>query len=243
MIKLKNKECASRKKNNFKQLCSSGNIFKRIKNKLYKFCKMVLSSKGRELIKWRIDNGDNTLRINYNLNRNSIVFDVGGYKGDWSKKIFQKHECNLYVFEPVDIFYTGIKNRFKKNKKIKVYNFGLFSKNLTTRISFDNDSSSVYKENKSSKDIKLVKASEFLSSMNFKQIDLIKINIEGSEYELMNNLIDSGWIEKTKNIQIQFHDFISDSKKKREAIHKKLLKTHVLTYNYDFVWENWRKNV
>jgi hypothetical protein len=42
------------------------------------------------LKKWFEDNGDNTHRINYNLNQDSIVCDLGGYIGEWSDKIQRK---------------------------------------------------------------------------------------------------------------------------------------------------------
>jgi len=43
-----------------------------------------------------------------------------------------------------------------------------------------------------------------------------------------------------KNLQIQFHDFIIDNANERmENIQTQLAKTHKITYQYKFVWENW----
>ena len=36
--------------------------------------------------KWFEIDGDNTLRVNYNLNSESVFVEVGGYKGFYSKK-------------------------------------------------------------------------------------------------------------------------------------------------------------
>ena len=36
---------------------------------------------------WFKDDGDNTLRINYNLDETSLVVDLGGYEGTFSQKI------------------------------------------------------------------------------------------------------------------------------------------------------------
>ena len=52
-------------------------------------------------LNWVRDNGDHTLRLDYDLNEDSIVFDVGGYRGDFTSAIFNKYNCNVYVFEPV----------------------------------------------------------------------------------------------------------------------------------------------
>ena len=49
-------------------------------------------------------------------------------------------------------------------------------------------------------------------------------------------------IEIFTDIQVQFHNFIPDAENLRNRLQEKLLKTHKLTYNFDFVWENWQKN-
>jgi hypothetical protein len=75
---------------------------------------------------------------------------------------------------------------------------------------------------------------------NLQSIDLLNINIEGAEYDLLNYLTKTPIIYNIKNIQIQFHDFIENAEVKRNIIHAKLNNTHKMTYNYDFVWENWK---
>ena len=72
-------------------------------------------------------------------------------------------------------------------------------------------------------------------------VDLIKINIEGGEYEVLESLIADNKLSMFKNLQIQFHDFIIENAKERMSkIQQELAKTHVLTYQYEFVWENWK---
>ena len=70
------------------------------------------------LDKWFKINGNETLRLNYNLDKNSIVFDLGGYKGEWTEGIFLKYDCKVYIFEPVKSFSDGIKKKFKNNNKV-----------------------------------------------------------------------------------------------------------------------------
>ena len=43
-----------------------------------------------------------------------------------------------------------------------------------------------------------------------------------------------------ENIQVQFHNLSEDSRLKMEHIQQGLGKTHIPTYQYDFVWENWK---
>ena len=86
------------------------------------------------------------LRYSYKLNQNSVVFDLGGYKGDFSEKIFERFQCNLFIFEPIKHYYQIIKSKFENNTKAKVYNFGLSDKNTHTTISICEDGSSTYRE-------------------------------------------------------------------------------------------------
>ena len=58
--------------------------------------------------RWNSDDGDNTHRLNYELNNTSLVIDLGGYYGEWSEKIFNKYGCNIIIIEPVIEFYNEI---------------------------------------------------------------------------------------------------------------------------------------
>ena len=69
---------------------------------------------------------------------------------------------------------------------------------------------------------------------------MIKINIEGSEYDLLEHLIETYFIANIGNIQVQFHNFIDNAKERMRNIQTNLAKTHKLTYQYEFVWENWK---
>ena len=46
---------------------------------------------------------------------------------------------------------------------------------------------------------------EFVDSEKITEIDLLKINIEGGEYDVIPRLLDTKMINKIKYIQIQFH--------------------------------------
>ncbi|PWS31684.1 FkbM family methyltransferase [Pedobacter paludis] len=183
--------------------------------------------------------GGEQIRFDYDLDQNSIVFDLGGYDGQFASDFFSQYQCEVYIFEVLESFFLEIKKRFIKNKKIKVFNFGLSSEETDLEISMDSVASSVYKKTSNMSKIHLKKASEFLETHNIGSIDLMKINIEGGEYDLLMHLIESGKIKSIKNLQIQFHDFVPNAIKKMYTIREELSKTHRPTYLCDFIWENW----
>jgi FkbM family methyltransferase len=202
---------------------------------------IVQKEQSQQFELWFANRGDKTHRLNYDLIDSSIVFDLGGYEGQWSSDIFSKYGCNLFVFEPCKDFAKDIEWRFKKNNKIRVFPFGLSDKNKEENLSISGDSSSLYiKEGKFTK-IELLKASEFIENNQIGKIDLMKINIEGSEYDLLEHLIDSNKITIIDNIQVQFHIFLPDSEIRMLNIQKSLALTHTLTYQYKYVWENWQR--
>jgi FkbM family methyltransferase len=201
--------------------------------------KIFLSKEEERVLPWNQDQGDETYRVDYDLSGNSIVFDLGGYKGDWTSDIYSRYCCHIHVFEPVKLYADNIKKRFAKNCKITVYNFGLSEESREDSIYVDNSSSTIFKKTAHNQKIVLVKFIEFIEKNHISFIDLIKINIEGGEYELLEHLISTGYISKIKNLQIQFHDYFDDSEKRMRSIQDKLRKTHRLTYQFLFVWENW----
>jgi FkbM family methyltransferase len=193
--------------------------------------------------KWLKDKGDKVLRLEYPLNKNSVVFDLGGYKGEFSENIYNKYNCTVYVFEPVSDFFKIIKDKFTGNNKIHMFNYGLSSEDNTVEISLADDGSSTYQQSNTKEIIQLKSISDFINENNIKNIDLLKINIEGGEFDILPELIRTDFVRNIDDIQVQFHNFVDDAIKKREHIRNGLSKTHNLSYDYYFVWENWRKKI
>ena len=125
-----------------------------------------------DLQEWFKIGGDDTLRVNYPLNENSIVFDLGGYHGSWAQKIYDKYQCNIHVFEPIPELYNNLVEKFKNNDKIKVYDFGISDEDKSIEIALLNDASSFYinAENKI-----LVKVVSFTKFLNALEIEIASI--------------------------------------------------------------------
>ncbi len=202
--------------------------------------KLYQSPEQQRVAPWFKDQGDSTLRLNYELDAGSLVFDLGGYRGQWTSDIFSMYCCTIHVFEPVIEFADRIEQRFFRNEKIFVHKFGLSNKNQKVQLAVSETSSSLYKQGNDMREVRLVRAIDFMQENYTQKIDLMKINIEGGEYDLLEHLIDSGFVKTIKNIQVQFHDFVPEAERRMPMIQSELKKTHCLTYQYPFVWENWR---
>jgi FkbM family methyltransferase len=201
------------------------------------------------LNQWFADNGDYTHNINYELNNDSVVIDLGGYYGLWIDEILKKNNPNIpniILVEPVPEFYNHLVTKYENYEKIKVMNVGVSTdKNEATKtlyVSSDGSSTNFNINVKSVIQIKTMPIDKILSDNNINQVDLLQINIEGDEYGLMEYMIESNTIDKFKNIQIQFHLGIDNGIERRNIIQKNLVsKGFKNKFDYPFVWESWEK--
>ncbi len=194
------------------------------------------------LCRWFWNDGDNTHLVDHDLKRDSLVFDVGGYIGNFSDKIISKFNPQIYIFEPVKSYYLVLKDKYKDNEKVKIHNIGLSDRTRSELISVAGDASSMFVNSDEKEEIKLVDIVEFMKESHLNgTIDLLSINIEGGEYPLLKRIIESGLIKRVENLQVQFHHFIPLASKMREKLLQGLSKTHETTFSYPFVWEGFRK--
>jgi len=179
------------------------------------------------------------LRYDYLLTKDSVVFDVGGFDGTWAYNIHSKYGCKIYVFEPVKEFYDNIKDKFNDQSNVSVFNFGLGTENKTLSIGVIGMSTSVL--NKGENKVVIIDTLDVIAE--FKKINLLKMNIEGAEYDLLDYIIEHGLQTKLENIQIQFHSNVEDYENRRNKIREELSKTHHLTYDFPVgLHENWEIN-
>ncbi len=178
--------------------------------------------------------------MKFDLPENPIIFDVGGYKGDWVKIALDKYKNpTIYVFEPVKSFYEQIVERWKSNPNIKVFNFGLSDKNREEEICIDGDSSSVFRGVGNFEKIQLKDIREFIVENELMFVDLIKINIEGEEYRLLEYLTSIPELNVFQNYLVQFHGFVENYEIRREDIIKKISEYYDKVVNFDMVFEGW----
>lgn len=191
--------------------------------------------------RWFRDRGDETLRLDYPLDSNSLVIDVGGYQGDFAEAVSRRFNCHVVVFEPVPAFYSHCVNRFAGNPKITVVDCGLaaFDGSLPIHVADDASSFNRLIPCAQAEMVRIRKVDKALAELGIDKVDLMKINIEGGEYDLLRTLIDSAWIMRIRYLQIQFHNFVPDAAARRDELRSRLAATHDEMWNYEFVWESW----
>lgn len=180
------------------------------------------------------------IKFKHDLSGDSLVLDVGGYLGDFSKKIFYKYGSNIHIYEPVAEFYDNIlKDENFPAAKISIHNYGIGKKTENQIFSIAEDASGfkIGTEPEKFQLIKVVDVSEEFKK--FSKIDLVKLNVEGSEYDILERLIETGQLTQVNSYLIQFHNFYPDAESRRDAITNHMREKYNRVWNFDFVWELW----
>lgn len=169
----------------------------------------------QELDQWQEDNAE-WLRYDYDdLTPSDKCLDIGSYQREWANKIHAMYGCSVECFDALDNraawFYDG-----ELQMGGQYYYTSMFEPGPTK--------------------YKCVDITPYL-----KDIAICKINIEGGEYDLMDYILSQGLQKEVRNFQIQFHYIENvDVLSRYLKITSILSRTHVLTYRYPFVWENWK---
>lgn len=201
---------------------------------------LTLDREAYAVLAWRRGNGDSTLRLNYPLTKESVVLDVGGYTGDWADEISRRYGAKIYVFEPLPKHIAGLRERFASQNNVSIADYGLGIADGVREIALCGDGSGALREGNCRTQCRFRDVLDVFNEIDCEMLDLVKINIEGDEYDLLERIIDSGWITRCHELQIQFHSFVPNAEERKEKLRKLMSRTHQLTYDFYFVWENWR---
>ena len=194
-------------------------------------------------------------RYQYNLKPDSIVIDLGGYIGLWARDIVNQFNCTVHSYEAVERYFNQI-----NYLGVDSYQAAVTCKTGTDYIHVcdegsavgsladdkkKNDSDSSYQSNVQShstiplEEINTIDINEVLEE--FDKVDLLKINIEGGEYDILSRMCSTGTINKVDNLQIQFHNFVDDAENKYNNIVNKLQDTHRCDFDSMWRWSFWSK--
>ena len=188
------------------------------------------------------------------LTSDSTVIDFGGYKGEFAFKIQEKYKCNIYVYEPMNEYCDDMEKY--KNPKVHINRFSVGSHTGTEEIAIGGEGTTFEKygrrENNSHKgepNKSIIEAPsitidvvDILSVMeNYDAIDLMKINIEGAEFDILPKLISSGEINKVENLQVQFHSFVEGAYDNYKLIKEQLSKDYDIVLDSLWKWTFWTK--
>ncbi|MFH0734040.1 MAG: FkbM family methyltransferase [bacterium] len=155
------------------------------------------------------------------LNKDSIVYSFGlGEDISFDKTVIEKHGCNVFGFDPTPKSINWLKNQQLPD------NFTLLEYGLDSTTGFRNFnlpkndqfvSGSIIKHiNVDENNIVSVPMKSFIditTELNHKHIDLLKMDIEGTEFDIFDSIFSSE--VEIQQILIEIHErFFEDGKNK-----------------------------
>lgn len=192
-----------------------------------------------------IDNPD--IMYDAPLTKGDIALDVGAFEGDWSARVYEKYQPCIYAFELDPPSIELLKKRFTETPDITCVPYGLAGQNATLALSQRGMGSTLHEQGHgnasrgaaSTVDVEVRDIVDVLDSLGHVDIAIIKLNIEGAEYDVLERLIEAGQLSQIRCYTIQFHEWLDRAHLRRRRIRKELSKTHTLMWDYPFVWEQW----
>ena len=189
-------------------------------------------------------NANSLLLYEADIDANSIVIDAGAYTGEWAQEILDRYSPTIHAFEPDPRNYKQLQKRAEADSRLIPYEFGLGEKNESVRMTLEYLGSTIYSDSSNRKEapsaeVKIRDIADTWKSLGLMHVNLMKINIEGAEFPLLERMIEMGLLKNVDCFMIQFHEWHPDAYRKRMKIREELSKTHRLDWDYHFVWEKW----
>lgn len=179
------------------------------------------------------------------INENDVCIDLGANMGLFTRLVdVQKGIC--YSFEPNTSLYNHLIKRYKDSKNIYIYNYAASNKNekvkfFTSGNNYIGDQGFTmsYKKGNNYVEVDSIKFSDFLKNEVLTKYDfiyLIKIDIEGEEFNVLEDLINENIYKKIGYIFVETHErFFENGKERLEKIKNLIEKNNIKNIYLDWI--------
>ena len=155
-----------------------------------------------------------------NHNHKIVIFDVGSNLGNFSKyisKILKSHDLEFHLFEPDPITFKLLKKR-NKLLNVKLNNMAIldsdgyidFFRNEISSQSSINENHSTIPSKSEKIQVKSIRLDKYIEINKIEYIDILKIDVEGSEKKVIDSIGSILKQNRIKLIRIEIRLFNSN---------------------------------
>ena len=147
------------------------------------------------------------------LPKNPTIVDLGGHIGSFSIPLAKslKNKCDIFIFEPQKENYELLVKNIKRNRAVSIHPFPVAISDYNGKGSLSNmtgNTDSYYLSSKKGQvaKCKVQRLPDALKKYKLSKIDLLKMDIEGSEYNVFQDSSSNEYIsDKVRYIYLEFH--------------------------------------
>lgn len=170
------------------------------------------------------------------------VLDIGGYDGDWTAEILARYGSRSVVVEAIPTAAQTLSRRFAHNKRVRIVGSALMAKPGRVRMSVAENGSSVRTQaGAPSVEVDALPVSDLLAMVDG-DIGVVKMNIEGAEFDVLDEWSRLDALGRVRTWLIQFHDAVPDAAGRVARLAEALGRTHHPRFRHPFVWERWDRS-
>ena len=173
------------------------------------------------------------------LKPGDVVLDVGAYVGDWADRMTTLYGVKVHCFEPHPRFIDHLEQRFAGRADVTVEGYAMGRAAGTLDLSDDENASSALVASGTVVQGEVRAVGDVFDALGLDHVALIKMNIEGGEYDLLPALIAGGLMPRIDRLTVQFHRYSPAQDEARNEIREGLAQTHDCVWEYPFLWEEW----
>jgi FkbM family methyltransferase len=181
-----------------------------------------------------------------------VALDVGTYDGHWAREIHDRYGATVFSFEPDPEAFERSRDHLVGCARVHLMPFGLAARDGDVEFLQAGPGSTAFLEGFARSDpeaagnagrirVPMRDVKGVFDELRIENADFVNMNIEGGEFDVLDRLIDTGYIERCGILQIQFHEWMPGAYERRRRIHKSLRRTHRLEWDYPFMWERWTR--
>jgi len=163
-----------------------------------------------------------SLRYEYDLTPDSRVIDIGAHKGTFALEISRRYSCFIDAYEPIAEFYRSWEASLPPKVTLHREGVSSYAGNAIFRLQGDSTGALASGDPIS---VQLAAIADVLPSTG---CDLLKLNIEGAEYNLLDAMLSRSLTTRCRNIQVQFHGNVLDCVSRHASIKQERSKDRVV---------------
>ena len=181
--------------------------------------------------------------------KQKIGIDCGANVGLVAQELLKQCD-HVYCFEPNPFAFKLLEARFKGLKNVTCFNKAVLEREDKVKLFFHKDSDkdevkwstgSTLLEFKGNilrekfVEVEAIDLCSFIKKLDC-QIEILKIDVEGVEYEIINKLIDTKLIYNIKNVFVELHaKKIPELEEKEKDLKKRISELNLKNINLDWI--------